>query len=157
MTGELRRAVYDCNVYVQSLLNPDGPAGSCVRRAIENKVALFLSAQILAEIRDAPNKPAPRRLGVTSERTETLIENLLKVATLVVHVPTVFSYERDPDDAHYIDLALATSTTFIVSRDRDLLDLMDSANLDAVGFRRRFPSLRILDPVRFLRELDAAG
>jgi predicted nucleic acid-binding protein len=32
----------------------------------------------------------------------------------------VFEYERDTDDAHYIDLAVACRAKLIVSRDRDL-------------------------------------
>jgi predicted nucleic acid-binding protein len=62
---------------------------------------------------------------------------------------------RDPDDAHYVNLALAADARLIVSRDRDLLDLMDSAKPEAAEFQSRFPALRILDPVGFLREIGA--
>lgn len=147
------KVVYDCNVYVQALLNIHGPGGACVRRALEKKVSLFLSEPILAEIRQTPSKPTPARLGVTVERTETLIQNLLQVAVLVRTVPQRFTYKRDPDDAHYVDLALETNSTLIVSRDKDLLSLMSASNAEASGFRTQFPQLRILDPVAFLREL----
>jgi uncharacterized protein len=70
--------------------------------------------------------------------------------------PVVFTYERDPDDAHYVNLALAANANLIVSRDRDLLDLADTTRPEAIEFRRQFPTLRILEPVQFLRELDAA-
>ncbi|MGD0140258.1 MAG: putative toxin-antitoxin system toxin component, PIN family [Tepidisphaeraceae bacterium] len=150
-----QRAVYDCNIYVQALLNLNGPAGTCIRSALEDRVWLFVSEPLLSEIRDAPNKPTPARLGVTIERTETLIANILKVATVVAEVPVVFTYDRDPDDAHYVNLALAAEAKLIVSRDRDLLDLMDESRPEARIFQQRFPSLRILEPVQFLRELTA--
>ena len=54
----------------------------------------------------------------------------------------------DPKDAPYVNLALATRATFLVSRDKDLLDLMKDA-----GFRERYPALVILDPAEFLRAM----
>ena len=44
----------------------------------------------------------------------------------------------------------------IVSRDKDLLDLMDAMKPEAADFQGRFPLLRILDPVSFLREIGEA-
>lgn len=154
MSKSSKRAVYDCNVYTQALININGPGGSCVRRALSGELLLFISQEVLTEIRDIPHKPTPARLGVTHERTETLIQNLLKVATVIMQVPQRFQYDRDPDDAHYINLALAAQASLIVSRDRDLLDLMDEGRSEGRDFRSRFPYLRILDPIAFLRELD---
>jgi len=146
--------VYDCNVFVQALINIDGPGGGCIRRALAKEVSLFLSDPLLTEIRETPTKPTPARLGVTVERTEALIQNLLQVAVLVRTVPQRFTYKRDPDDAHYVDLAIETNSSLIVSRDKDLLSLMYSTDVEASSFRSQFPHLRILDPVTFLRELS---
>jgi putative PIN family toxin of toxin-antitoxin system len=151
--AEIQRVVYDCNIYVQALLNMNGPAGSCVRRALGKQVSLFVSEPLISEIRNTPNKPTPARLGVTMQRTEILIANILEVATLVVDVPIVFTYDRDPDDAHYVNLALAAKAKLIVSRDRDLLDLMEISSPEAVAFQQQFPDLRILGPVEFLKQL----
>jgi len=63
-------------------------------------------------------------------------------------VPRVFTLERDPKDEPYVNLALATGAQYLVSRDRDLLDLMSVAD-----FRQRYPALNILDPPAFLRAL----
>jgi predicted nucleic acid-binding protein len=92
---------------------------------------------------------------VTVERTETLIENLLKVAVVSQTIPERFTYARDPDDGHYVNLALATGSNLIISRDKDLLSLMDPTRPEGKDFQVRFPALRILDPVTFLRELGA--
>jgi putative PIN family toxin of toxin-antitoxin system len=154
MSGDPQHVVYDCNVFVQALINRVGPAGRCITLALNREVLLFISEPLLAEIRNAPNKPTPARLGVTVDRTETLIGNLLKTGTLVANVPIEFTYERDPDDAHYVNLALATESDLIVSRDRDLLDLMAPAPREALDFHQRFPSLRIIDPLQFLRDRE---
>jgi putative PIN family toxin of toxin-antitoxin system len=151
--GGTPRVVYDCNIFVQALLSTSGAAGECIRRAMAKEVALYLSKDLLSEIRETPFKPTPRKLGITVERTEHLISTLLEVSTVVNDVPLVFQYERDPDDAHYINLALAAQARLVVSRDRDLLDLMDHAKAEAIAFQKRFPDLRILEPAEFLKEL----
>jgi predicted nucleic acid-binding protein len=61
---------------------------------------------------------------------------------------TNFSLPRDPKDAPYVDLAVASNAGYLVSRDKDLLELMQDE-----AFRRRFPNLKILEPVSFLREI----
>jgi putative PIN family toxin of toxin-antitoxin system len=149
------RVVYDCNIYVQSLININGPAGRCVVKAQAGEVLLFVAAFVLDEIRESHQK-IPAKYGVTREQAEALAAGIAAVATVVDSVPAVFTYERDPDDAHYVNLALAARADLIVSRDKDLLDLGHTMRPEAIEFRRLFPTLRILEPVQFLRELDAA-
>ena len=55
---------------------------------------------------------------------------------------------RDPKDEPYVDLAAATRARYLVTRDKDLLDLMDDA-----AFRQQFPGLTVIDPATLLREL----
>jgi predicted nucleic acid-binding protein len=50
-------------------------------------------------------------------------------------VPVFFHYDRDPDDEHVLNLAIATKATYVVTRDNDLLDLMVEGN--AAGSRCR--------------------
>jgi predicted nucleic acid-binding protein len=50
-----------------------------------------------------------------------------------------------PDDLPYLNLALAANVAFIVSRDKDLLDLMKDE-----AFAAKHPQLRIVDPAAFL-------
>jgi len=156
MSAASPRVVYDCNIFVQALINPRGPAARCVEKARAGEVLLFVTAFILDEIRESHLK-IPRKYGVTAEQTEALADALAVLANLLDDVPPTFVYERDPDDAHYVNVALAADARLVVSRDRDLLDLMDMTRPDAAQFRSRFPALRILEPVQFLRELDAAN
>jgi predicted nucleic acid-binding protein len=53
---------------------------------------------------------------------------------------------HDPDDAPYVDLALAVGATSLVSRDSDLLDLMDDTNAAGRELRRRYPSFHVMTP-----------
>ena len=66
-------------------------------------------------------------------------------------VPTVYRFERDPKDEPYLNLAIATHAPFLVTRDHDLLDLMqDDAS------RKAYPGLTIIDPPAFLAQVRAA-
>lgn len=155
--SESVKVVFDCNVFLQALANPDGPAGRCVEMALSGQVSLYLSPIVLEEIRRVTSYPKlVAKFKLRSERVVALMDNLPKAAVIVPTVPELWCYDRDPDDAHYIiNLALAAGATLVVSRDRDLLDLMDLAKPEAAKFQLRFPALRILDPVGFLQEVDS--
>lgn len=150
------RAVFDCNTLLQALASPAGPAGGCVQLAVDGKIDLFLSPGVLEELRDVTSRPKViAKLRLVPDRVEEFFEAIEIAATLLAGFPEVFLYARDPEDAHYVNLALAADARLIVSRDLDLLDLMDATKPEAGEFQRRFPNLRILDPVGFLREVGA--
>ncbi len=156
MTGKPRPGVvFDCNVFIQILLNAKGPAAACHELVKSGKAALFLSPEIVAELRDVLNRPKFRRKfsTLTSDRVDAFLEELLSYANLQVNIPRVFTLERDPKDEAYVDLALATGATYLVSRDNDLLDLMDESKPGGKEFKAQFSTLTILDPVTFLREM----
>lgn len=51
-----------------------------------------------------------------------------------------FSYERDPKDEPYVNLALAAGAKYLVTRDKDLLDLMSEGVSQARTFEGSFPA-----------------
>lgn len=152
MNEDPLQVVFDCSIFVQSLLNPVGAAGACVQQALTGNVRLFVSDFVLDEVRDTPHKPTPARLGITHEKVERLLDNLLRKATFVDDVPHVFDHPIDPDDAHYVDLAVATQS-IIISRDRHLLGLNAPSKPWSAGFRQRFADLRICTPESLLEIL----
>ena len=60
-----------------------------------------------------------------------------------------------PDDEPYISLAVAGQAQYLVTRDRDLLDLAEQATPEARELQRVHPGLKILAPLMFLWELAA--
>ncbi len=78
------------------------------------------------------------------------------MAILMDDVPHVFSYPRDPDDEHYVDLAAACQAHLIASRDRDLLSLNDLTTDAGKSFRTQFPGLLILTPEELLARIKIA-
>jgi hypothetical protein len=82
---------------------------------------------------------------------------LLKIesqAILIRNVPEEFHYERDPKDEPYVNLALVTNASYLVSQDKDLLDLMTTSSDVALQFRFRYPFLRILKAADFVTEIE---
>jgi putative PIN family toxin of toxin-antitoxin system len=152
MNGAPPNVVYDCNVFVQALINLNGPAGRCVQMAKDGEVLLFVSPFVLAEIREIHLK-APPKYGLTAGQTDELARAVALFATILTDVPDVYQHPYDPDDSAYVNLALKAEARLIVSRDRHLLMLSDASRKEGQEFQARFPGIRVLDPVKFLREL----
>lgn len=151
--GEKPRVVLDGGVYLQALMSSGGPAAACVKLLEAGEFSLFVSDYVLEETKDISSRSEIRSRvrSLTDERVQALLQFLSENAAHVTDVPHVFSYPRDPDDEPYINLAVAVGAAYLVSRDKDLLELMKDAD-----FRARFPDLTILDPVEFLHEMTIA-
>ena len=147
------RVVYDCNILLQALMSTRGPSGRCLELAYEGKVLLFCSAFAVAELRRHALDPRlVTRFRITEERVDLLVQNLERVAQFVIDIEEVFQYGRDPSDAHYVNLAMKVQAAWLVTRDKDLLDLI-RPTIESDPFRRLCPVLRIVNPVAFLSEL----
>jgi putative PIN family toxin of toxin-antitoxin system len=146
-----RSAVFDCNVFLQAMLSSNGASHACWRKVVAGDVTLFVTPYMLAEIRELPDHPKLKRFsGFTRERVERFIEELLDIAEFIADPPATFRYSRDPDDAHYVDVALATHSMLVVSNDKDLLDLMNDSNQDGRQLREQHPDFAVLTPPQFL-------
>ena len=149
------KCVFDCNIYLQFLLNPHGPAGRCVQIALDGKLELLLSEPVLAELRELPEKGIAIKNGIDDEMITRFISSLLQKSTFLDSIRDDFQHPIDPDDSCYVNLALTGGASIIVSRDRHLLGLRDAAKPWSADFRTRFPNLRILPVEQFLKEWDA--
>lgn len=150
------KVVFDCMVYLQAAAREESPAAACLRLAENHLLQLFVSSDILAEIKDVLSRPKLRaRFSVlTDEIVAAFVERLQKTAEIAASVPRRFTFTRDVDDEPYLNLSIEVQADYLVSRDNDLLDLMKLTKADGIDFQKRFPFLRILDPVTFLREIE---
>ena len=148
--------VFNCGVFLQALLSKSGPAVRCLELIEEARIRLVLSEEILTEIKDVLLRPRfrQRNQNLTEAKVESLIEMLLANAEFVENIPKHFAYSRDPDDEPYMNLAIETEAVFLVSRDKDLLDLMTDYTDEAKDFRQRFRKISIVHPVEFLQVIE---
>ena len=124
------RAVFDCMVFLQASTRPQGPAARLFIDHVEGgHLTLYVS-------------------DATDEAVEKFFDRIGQVAQKIENVPASFTLARDPDDEPYLNLALAAATDYLVTRDQDMLDLMQDP-----GFRSRYPALIILTPVALLQVL----
>lgn len=72
---ELHRVVYDCNVFLQALISPEGPSGRCLTLVLESRVGLFCSEAVIEELREVASRKALRSKfrHLTEERLETFV------------------------------------------------------------------------------------
>jgi putative PIN family toxin of toxin-antitoxin system len=153
--------VFDCGVFLQGLLSKTGPAVACLELIEENRVRLVMSKAVLAEIKDVLSRPRLRERNpdLTDEKVENLIDLILEKAEFVENVPFHFKYSRDPDDEPYLNLAIETKADFLVSRDKDLLDLMMDFSVEGKEFRQKSRPLKIVTPnvlLQIINEKDSA-
>ena len=157
MTAVPARVVFVCNIYFQSLISPHGPAAACLLAAMRGQVELFCSEYVLTEFKDVASRPALRaRFLISDDRVDRIVEAVRETATFVEQVPEVNTHPIDPDDSHYVNLAIATSARLIVSRDTHLPRLVDNQWPEGREFIGRFPQLRIVEPASFLREIGVS-
>ncbi|MFN0122487.1 MAG: putative toxin-antitoxin system toxin component, PIN family [Blastocatellia bacterium] len=148
--------VFDCNVFLQAAANEKGAAGQAFAIFEQERVQLFVSEEILREIRDVLDRPLIRQAfhGLSDIHIGAFLKRVETKAILITNVPEEFVLERDPGDSKYINLAIVTNAVLLVSRDRDLLDLMSGIEGGPARFRLRYPFLRILNPADFVRTIE---
>lgn len=156
MPSETIFAVFDTNIFLQSLLNPNSIAAKCVENVRDGKVKLFVSKDTLTEIRDVVLRPniLARLPDADAAQIEAFIEDISNISLLIRNVPKSFKFGRDPKDEIIINLAVSAKADYIVSRDKDLLDLMNGFTADCKEFRQRFRPLKIVEPLEFLRIVE---
>ena len=121
-----------------------------MRRAELLDVEVFLNPEITAEIVDVLTRARTRKKfpALTPDLVRRFLRRISQFATIVAPTPKIAPAIRDPKDEKYLDLAIAANANYLVSRDNDLLDLMNDES-----FRTAFPSLEILPPAAFLQLL----
>jgi putative PIN family toxin of toxin-antitoxin system len=140
-------------IFLQATISETGPAAALLRLVDEGAVFLFLSREILDEVREVLSRPKLRYRNpdLTDERLDALIIRVSDKATIVNGVAQHFTFARDPKDEKYINLAVEVEAEYLVSRDNDLLDLMTGYAEECKEFRRRFRPLKVIAPVEFLK------
>jgi putative PIN family toxin of toxin-antitoxin system len=151
------RVVFDCNVLLQAAAREKSVAAKCLNLAESGLIKICVSREVLAEVEDVLNRPEIRAHfpDLSDEIVGAFLKRLQNLSELVRSVPNKFNYPRDEDDEPYINLAVAAGANFIISRDRDLLDLMTGHANECKEFRQRFRPLRVIEPTELLRLIEA--
>lgn len=93
--------------------------------------------------------------GINDRIVNALLAKMEAKAILTTNIPEEYHYERDPDDEMYLNLAIVSNASYLVSKDDDLLDLMSTDTDVGRRFRVRYPFLRILRAADFVRDIES--
>jgi len=142
-------------IFLQAAARPSGPATALLELAEIGELELLVSEACLEEIREVLIRPSVQR-KFPSLTISTVIDFLDRIQVCSVYsatVPSFFSLERDPKDAKYVDLAIATKADFLVTRDKDLLDLREPGSSLLQTFEKLSCQCKIVDPFEMLSYL----
>lgn len=125
--------VFDTVVYVRGLL---GPYSICGRIIFEyaDRYTLATAEPLVRELINVTHRPAlTRRFSTLPERDLAATLSILSDATVVeIDERTIAKVCRDPNDDKFLAVALAANARFLVSEDKDLLDLQEYEGVSIV-------------------------
>ena len=142
------RVMVDANVMISFLIKPGNVTRTInrtVRIAISEQFQMIVPAELLIELRNAPQKP---NLGplLTDKFVEDFIVDTLSPAEVVLTFGQLDELEateavRDPKDRYLLQAAIQHDVDILVSGDKDLLALREFLEVP-----------RILSPAEFVAE-----
>jgi putative PIN family toxin of toxin-antitoxin system len=144
--------VLDTNTVLRGFNYESGASGKLLRLCKRREAITLLSKPVLDEYREVLG--APELVGEEPETpaaVEDLIDALRFVGEYISEVHVRFEMPRDPDDAMFIELAIAGDATHIISHDKDLLTLPTSRTDAGKRFRQRLPGIKVQDAATFVR------
>ena len=141
-------------VFVQTVISEEGPTARAFALAESHAIELFVSAAVLNEVAEVLERPRLRAKSprLTFQRIDQFLDRLRRIATWIPEVPEVVRLNRDPKDEAYLNLAIAADAEYIVTRDRDLLDLESDLHASTIPDR-----IRIVTPEEFLSLVRIQG
>lgn len=138
------KTVLDSSVLVSAFLTPHGIPGQVLAAGLAGRFEIILSEPILTEtllsLQDRPRLAA--RYGYTDAAATRYVADLAAAVTVLGDLQPIPPVCRDPDDDHVLAAATTAAAAFIVTGDRDLLDL------------RSYEAIQILPPRAFLEMVD---
>ncbi len=145
----MTRAILDTNLLISCLLNPtgDGAPAQVVRGAISGDYLLMVSPQLLRELRRKVTTKPYLVERIPESRLNSFVQQLQNFSELHDDAEMLYpTVTRDRKDDYLIANAVVYQADYLVSGDRDLLDLGDE-----------FAGVRIVSPVTFADLLDRTG
>ena len=145
------KAVFDTGIVLQAALSEVGPSFASFHLMERERIVVVLSPQVREEYEDVLTRPAIRVKNplLTEERAQQFLARMDARAQAVTVIRPYLQYPRDPQDEPILNLAIQEQVEYLVARDRDLLELGQSAD-----FRLLYPFIKIVNPLTFVREVE---
>jgi uncharacterized protein len=138
------RAVVDTNVFVSAAIRPATVPAQILLHWRDRAFDLILYPDLLSELRAVLYRPSLRSYVRWSQlEIEELLAALPTRAIWIVPTLRISVISRDPDDNRVLEAAVSGQADYVVTSDRDLLDL------------GKHGGIKIVSPRDFLAVLDS--
>ncbi len=143
----MERVVADTSVLVSAILSKKGDSFKFIKFLFEGKLKNYTSSEILDEFL--------RVLLVKFSKSFSMefiqeFYHLLEVYSTIVHTDEKFMFCRDEADNKFLDVVYASGAEYLLTLDRDLLDLRDSNR----EFKIKEHTFKILKSEEFFIEIS---
>ncbi|MCO5220746.1 MAG: putative toxin-antitoxin system toxin component, PIN family [Thermomicrobiales bacterium] len=140
------RVVVDANIFISYLLVANDSSGTIVQTfesISSGRYRLVRSDRLIAEIRKSVEHKPTLRARISDEDLEVLISLIEEVSIPSYRDPDaeVLHLLRDRKDNYLLEMAYDTDADYIVSGDRDLLDIRDQLERPRILTAREFLEL----------------
>ncbi len=129
------RVVFDTNVLISATLWDGSVAQKLLFKLLQPSSRIFSSVEILSEYQKVLN----RDFDYSGSEITYILEKILSFVTLIKPVAKVNVVKENPDDNKIIECALASSSEYVITYDKHLLNL------------KEFQGIKIATPEEFLR------
>ena len=129
------KVVLDTNIYISGILFAGKPR-EVLDLAIKGKIHVFISPDILSELRDVLSI---KKFGFSPERVDIIIREIESITTMVNPAKKYSIVSHDSDNI-IIDCAMESRVEYIITGDNDLLCL------------NKYKSINIINPALFIEE-----
>jgi putative PIN family toxin of toxin-antitoxin system len=142
----MRSVVLDSAILVSAFLSEGGLSFQILQQGRMGKFRWWCAEEILQETRRVLlEEPRIRKkYHYTNEQVNDFLESIRALVSMVPSLPHIPMIERDPTDDKIVACALHARAHYIVTRDKDLLDL------------KSYRGVRIITPEDFITLLRRA-
>jgi hypothetical protein len=140
------RAVLDVNVLISAVISPLGAPGRILRFWEQDKFELATSPPILIELERVLQYPKIQsKYQLPAKFVKQFLVMIQGGAIVIEPIINITTIREDPSDNRYLECAVASEASYIVTGDKHLL------NLNA------FEGIQVLTPAAFLALLELVG
>ena len=112
------RIVLDTNALISAVLFERGNEAGILAYALQGKVTLLASLEILEEYRETLSRP---KFKLTQVEILTAFQMIISLSEIVLRTRKAPARCRDPDDQKFLDYATTARANYLITGDSDLL------------------------------------
>src|SRR3954470_15115026 len=133
MTNDLR-VVVDTNVLISGIFSiRNSPSSKILDAVRQQKITLVTSPQIIEEVGEVLNRPRiAKLLNMNEEERKVFLDSLIARSDVTVGKQLEHNYGRDSKDDKFLACGVEGGANYIITGDRDLLDVTEYADIKII-------------------------